>query len=188
MNDMIELANIALRKLGEVDLVDTSLTVAGFQTEYTLPSTIRTKPFAVKVQEVTGSTNNNMWREVNFDVIPATPGSNWTLVIPEYVNGQTIQVWYRGLHPEVTAFSSDISETIHPDLATCALIAEAYQWYNNRIGGSNEYFLQRENKAMQDLNQAKVDHPVYRAVEKLNGFPHWSNSNRYVPLTSDLRA
>lgn len=183
LNDMMELANIAIRKLGEIDIVDTSISVVSAQTDYTLPATIQKNPFAVYARQ-----SNGVTKKINFTVTPATPGSNWTLVIPNSYSGDTLDIWYRSLHPEFTAFDSSISEVIHPELATCALIAEAFQWYNNKVGGTNEYFLQRENKAMQDLAQAKVDYPIYRRVEQFNGFPHWRRDNNYIPLTNDLRA
>lgn len=187
LEDMIQLANIALRKFGEIDIVDTSLEVSANQTEYTLPSTIRSRPIRVRIQGVQDA-NNNQWRELpNTSIIPATAGSDWTLVIPDATQGYSVEVLYRAMHPEVTAFDSPIQEAIHPELILSALIAEAYQWYNNQVGGSNQYFLQRENKSIQDLEAARVMHPVRHAVEQISGMPHWNRRAEYVPLTSDLR-
>lgn len=187
LNDMMELANLALRKLGEIDVIDASLTTLAHKTEYTLPATIRQRPMSVKIPKL-GQSGNNLWESIKFDVIPAAPGSNWTLVIPEQAPGLSIQITYRSLHPELTSYAADIQETIHPELALCGLLVEAYQWYNNRIGGTNDYFLQRENKALQDYGQAKIDYPIRRLVDTVSGLPHWGASNDYVPLTSDLRA
>lgn len=187
LQDMIQLANIALRKIGEIDVIDTSLVVAANQTEYTLPSTIQKRPVRVRIQGVQDALNNQ-WRELpNTSIIPATAGSSWTLVIPDGAQGYTLEVTYRGMHPEVTAFDSPIQAAIHPELALCALIAEAYQWYNNQVGGSNQYLLQRENKAIQDLESARVLYPVKRTMEQVSGMPHWGVRGDYVPLTSDLR-
>lgn len=175
LEDMISLANIALRRIGDIDLVDTSLVTEGGQTEYTLPATIRQRPIRVRVQ---GNVDNadNRWEEVQgWSVVPATAGSSWTLVLPEMVGGYAIEVLYRAEHPELTSFSSDIQEAIRPELALCALIAEAYQWYNNQVGGSNQYFLQRENKAIQDYEAARVMNPVRHIVEQIQGLPHWNS-------------
>lgn len=188
LQDMIQLANNAIRGLGEIDLVDTSLSISSSVTEYTLPSTIRQMPVRVSIQDVLGSTGNNQWIPINFRVIPATAGSNWTLVVPHQTQGATLQVVYRAPHPELTAFDSDIADVIHPKLATAALVAEAFQWYNNMLGGSNQYFLQRENKALQDLQEAKVEYPILRDPGTVRGMPHWNNMADYVSLTSDLRA
>lgn len=173
VEDMISLANIALRRLGDIDLVDTSLTTTGGVTEYTMPTTVRQRPIRVRVATNT-DVGDNAWAEVQgWQVIPATSGSNWTLVMPEIADGYSVEILYRGLHPEVTAYDSDINEAVHPELVLCSLIAEAYQWYNNQVGGSNQYFLQRENKAIQDLEAARVLHPTRHIVEQIQGLPHW---------------
>jgi hypothetical protein len=186
MEDMIRLSNIAIRKLGEIDIRDTSLTVISNQTEYALPSTIQRYPVRVRVQTNKVS-SNNFWVDVNgWQVLPATAGSNWTLVIPREQVGYTLEVTYRSLHPELTAFDSEILPTIHPELILNALLAEAYQWYNDQVNGSNEYFLQRENKALQDLDVAKVRYPIRTTVEQVSGLPHWNSKSKYVPLTNDL--
>lgn len=172
--DMVNLANIALRRLGDIDVVDTTLTTAGGQTEYTLPVGIQQKPIRVRVQGNT-DTGDNQWQEVQgWSVIPSTAGTQWTLVLPEMVGGYSIEVLYRTAHPKLTAYDSNIQEAIHPELALCALVAEAYQWYNNQLGGSNQYFLQRENKAIQDLEAARVLHPIRHIVEQVQGLPHWT--------------
>lgn len=185
--DMVQLANIALQKLGDIDLVDTSLVVVSNQTEYTLPSTIRSRPTMVRVQTLQ-TPSNNMWEVVpNPGYIPATAGSNWTLVLPQLSQGYSIEVTYRGVHPKLKTFSDDIQNAIHPELAVSALVAEAYQWYNNQLGGSNPYFVQRENKAIQDLEQAMVKYPIHHIVDYVPGMVHWGRNGRYVPLTSDQR-
>jgi hypothetical protein len=183
LQDMIELANIALQRLGEIDLPDTSLTVIGGETQYTLPTTIRKRPVAVNIAKTAGG-----WQPVQgWNVIPAAPGSNWTLTVPYLTSGQGLQVVYSSLHPKLTAFDSNISELIEPELALSALLAEAYQWYNNQVGGSNAYFLQRENKALQDLEVAKVQFQIPRHPHQAQGMPHWGTRGEYVPGTSDLR-
>lgn len=174
LQDMIALANIALRRLGYIDLVDTSLVTVGGQTEYTMPVTVQEKPIRVRVQSNYDSTNN-LWEEVQgWSVIPKTAGTQWTLVVPDMSSGWALEILYRGLHPEVATYDSPIQAAIHPEVAVAALVAEAYQWYNNQLGGSNQYFLQRENKAIQDFEASKVMHPLRHIVEQVQGLPHWS--------------
>lgn len=186
--DMIEAANTALFKLGEIELVDTSLSIVSQQSEYALPAAIRTRPSRVR-RATLQDAGNSAWVDVpTWDVIPAAPGSNWTLVLPEIEPGYSVEVRYIGVHPKLTAFDSNISDSIHPELAISALLAEAYQWYNNSVGGSNPYFLQRENKALQDLEAAKISFPIATYPGQVQGFPHWGKRGRYVPLTNDLRA
>lgn len=187
LRDMIRLANLALTRLGKIDIVDTSISIAASQTEYTLPAAIQKKPKRVRKQTLQ-TANDNEWKLVQgWDVIPATAGSNWTLVIPQLTQGYSLEVLYEGIHPELTAFDSPIQDAILPELAINALLAEAYQWYNNQIGGTSQYYLQRENKAIQDLQAAKVEYPIQRVIEQIQGLPHWGARGEYVPLTSDLR-
>lgn len=187
MEEMFTAANLALQRLGEIDVADTSLTVSAGQTEYTLPSAIRKQPVAVNVQTLQDS-NDNRWEPVvGWKVLPAAPGSNWTLVVPVLTQGYSLQVIYRSTHPKLISFDSDIIEAIHPELALSAILVEAYQWYNNMVGGTNQYMLQRENKALQDLEASKILYPIHRIVEQVSGLPHWGSENLYVPGTSDLR-
>lgn len=182
LQDMIQLANIALRKIGELDLLNTSLSFVAGQLDYTLPSSIR-KP----ITRVRYTPDNLYWYLVSgWSVKPATAGTNWTLTLPNLPVNSTIEVMYRDFHPAVNSYEDDIIETIHPELAVNALVAEAYQWYNNQVGGSNQYFLQRENKAIQDLEASKVMYPVHRDPGQVQGLPHWNTRGKYVPLTSDL--
>lgn len=184
-NDMRELANIALRKLGKIEFVNTALSLSSGVTEYTLP--IKIKPKRVRVQG-NQSSNNNEWRLVQgWGFIPATAGSFPTLVVPGLETGNSLELLYEDLHPELKTFDSDILEAIDPELALCALLAEAYQWYNNKIGGSSDYFKQRENKAIQDLEAAKVKFPFVKSPEQIQGLVHWNRRSEYVPGTSDLR-
>lgn len=188
VEDMIELANVALQKLGEVDVPYNGLSVIANQTEYALPSYISEKPVAVYYQGLVSSVNNK-WRLVQgWRVIPQAVGTQWTLVIPNLPQTQALQVIYRAMHPKVTAFDSEISPSIPPELIINAMIAETFQWYNNQVGGTNQYFLQRENKAIQDLEAAMVRYPVAHVVDQVQGLPHWGTTGEYVPGTSDLRA
>jgi hypothetical protein len=187
LEDMITCVNLALRRFGEIDVPDTSITIVANQSEYSLPAAIQQRPQAVYRQTVQ-TTSNNQWELVSgWSVVQATPGSQWTLIVPPLTVGYKLKVVYRGFHPTLYSYSADIAETIHPELAITATLAEAYQWYNNQVGGSNAYFLQRENKILQDLENAKVMYPITHSIQQIQGLPHWNTRNAYVPLTNDLR-
>jgi hypothetical protein len=121
--------------------------------------------------------------------MPDGPGSNLALVVPNGFdeNGGQFEVFYRSRHAKVTGYADDISEFINPELILSALVAEAYQWYNNQLGGSNQYFLQRENKALQDLEASLVKFPIHRLTGQVSGMPHWNAGTKYIPLTNDAR-
>jgi hypothetical protein len=108
--------------------------------------------------------------------------------MPPMTQGFSVELLYEDLHPELSSYDSDILEIIEPERILNALIAEAFQWYNNSINGSNAYFLQRENKALQDLAQSEVKFPLRKsAVRQIQGLPHWGIQGEYVPGTSDLK-
>lgn len=187
LEDMIEAANLGLQKLGEIDIPDESLTISAGQTMYTLPAAIRKRPVQVNVQTNQDS-GDYQWVPVQgWDVIPATAGSDWTLVVPLLDSGYKLQVIYRAVHPKLTDYDSPILDGIHPEVALCATVAEALQWYNNLVGGTNQYFLQRENKSIHDLEAALAKFPIQREVEQWQGLPHWGKRGDYVPGTSDLK-
>lgn len=186
LEDMIELANIALQKLGNLDIPE-YVTVTSGTIQYALPTAIQKTPTMVRY--VSNAANIAPRILSGWRVMPDSAGVDLSITFqnPLDIGGQ-IEVFYRDAHPTLTAFDSQISEVIHPELAVCSLLAEAYQWYNNQLGGANQYFLQRENKAIQDLEQMLVKHPIQHLPEWLPGFPHWGKRGDYVPGTSDLRA
>jgi hypothetical protein len=187
LEDMVELANLAIQKLGEIDTPE-YINVQANTISYSLPSTVRSRP--VLIRYISPITTIPPRVLSGWSVMPDFPSTNLVLSVPRGIveNGGRYEVFWRTPHPKLTAFDSNISEFINPELALCALVAEAYQWYNNQLGGSNQYMLQRENKALQDLEAALVKYPIQRIAGHVNGFPHWRNSGEYIPLTGDLKA
>lgn len=185
LEDMIELANIALAKLGELDVPD-YVTITAGTVNYSLPATIQKPPTLVRFLSASPNVPARIVPE--YTVMPDVAGATLRINLPHsYDSGGQLEVYYRDTHPALTAFDSQISDLISHELAVSALVAEAYQWYNNQLGGSNQYFLQRENKALQDLEAALVKYPIRRLAGQVPGFVHWGTRGEYVPLTSDLR-
>ena len=185
LEDMISLANVALAKLGELDVPE-YVNVENGVTQYTLPSGVQNYPVLVRHLSATPNVRPRIVPE--YSVMPDTAGVQLTLIVPKlYDVGGQFEIFYRAPHPKLTTFDSQISDVISPEVASSALVAEAYQWYNNQLGGSNQYFLQRENKALQDLEAALVKHPIRKLPGQVQGFVHWGQEGRYIPLTSDLR-
>jgi hypothetical protein len=185
LEDMISLANIALSKLGEIDVPE-YVTVQNGTTVYSLPAGVQTIPSMVRHLSATANVRPRIVSE--WTVMPDSPESALSISIPKFYDvGGQFEIFYRSTHPTLTDFDSTILASISPEVAVSALVAEAYQWYNNQLGGSNQYFLQRENKALQDLEAALVKHPIRKLPGQIQGFVHWGQEGRYVPLTSDLR-
>lgn len=183
--DMLEVVNDALRFLGRIPRVDTSLTSASNQTEYTLPVALKgSKITKVELQGVTSDSNDNRYVLVsNWRVVDSDPGSTAILVLPQVQAGYVIRISYSGYHPRVSLYDDYISEHIHPELAVCSVVAHALQWYNSQRSGADEYWKQREDRAWNQLDIAKVTYPIRLPVRQISGFPHIeSTSFEFPPL------
>ena len=173
---MVQAVNDALRDhIGTISLVDTSLTVAAGQTEYALPVTLKMKKLLdVKIQTNTSDSDDNQYESIKGAtfVEPASPGSTGLLIIPQYDAGQKIKILYEGIHPELTAYNSVISETIPEALIVAAALDKALTWLVSKRGDSalGGYLMQKLNDAKQTVANAKVESPVYRQARRSKMF------------------
>lgn len=185
--DMLEVVNDALQSLGNVvNAPDTSITTAANQTEYTLPVALTGNTLLdVEIQGILTDANDNRYTPVpHWRVRYAAAGSAGTLVLPQYAAGYLIQITYLGLHARVSAYADYISTFIHPEVATAACVAHALQWYNTQRGGSDKFWLQREDRAWNQLDIAKRTNPIVLPIRRVQGFPHWSNTtvDEFAPI------
>jgi hypothetical protein len=160
---MIQRANEALREIGYVPTVDTSITTADSQTEYTLPVACkRENLLRVEIQSITTDANDNQWVTiVSPRVVAAGPGTTGLLIIPQYTTGYNVKLTYLGQHAAVSAYSDVISEYINPILAVKALEVQALNWLISRKGQSaTDFDRQRLNKALVEYDAAKAQYPV----------------------------
>ena len=173
---MVQAVNDALRDhIGTISLVDTSLTVAAGQTEYALPVTLKMKKLLdVKIQTNTSDSDDNQYESIKGAtfVEPASPGSTGLLIIPQYDAGQKIKILYEGIHPELTAYNSVISETIPEALIVAAALDKALTWLVSKRGDSalGGYLMQKLNDAKQTVANAKVESPVSRQARRSKMF------------------
>ena len=155
---MIELANEAVQSFGTIPLIDTSITTAAAQTEYTYPvAAKRRPPLRVEYQGKTNDANDNRWIPIdNWRYDPATAGSTGILVIPQLGTGRTVRIWYEGVHPTLKAYNSPILESLEPELVTARLVELALEWQNTRLQGGDDFLLQRGMKAQSDRMEAEA--------------------------------
>ena len=113
-------------------------------------------------------------------VPPAAPASTGLLTIPQLATGYTIKLWYEGIHPKLSIYSSVISETIDEDLAIKGTVYYALKWYNNSIRGQNDYWYDQMIKAKQEFETQKQITPVKR-VQSVSKFFNMRGS-----VTEDL--
>ena len=175
LREMYRICNRALTELGDIALVDTSGTTAASKTEYSLAVALKSgSPIKVEYQARTGDSDDNRWQVIpDASIEPAAPGSTGILRIPQLPAGRTIRIVYNGVHPTLTAYSSVISESIHPKLAIAAATAHALQWINGTQSGGTSYSVQRENKAWQDLEIAKAQHPIWKLTSLPKRDTYW---------------
>jgi hypothetical protein len=167
--DSVEIMNQALRDLGPVPNIDTSVTGIATVTEYTLPAAITSRP--IYVEQLIGKDYQELGK---WDVVPSAIGSAWKLRIPYFNNSTTLRIWYLAVHPYLNLYSSEISPYIPQPLVDAAALAWACQWFNRRIGGGNDYWLATEKIAWADYERAKTEHRIM--------YP--KRSNRSISLDS----
>jgi hypothetical protein len=171
LQEVVSRVNRALTNLGNIALVDTSLTATGGTTEYAVPLALKQKPpIAIWIDD---SVLNDGWDPVTeWRFEPAAPGTTGKLFMDDLPAGKAIKIVYNGIHPYVSAYNSVISETIHPKVATLASMVEVLTWYNNRDEnqGANEYYVWLLQQAKSDLAMAKAEHPIWKPTKAAKWF------------------
>lgn len=173
--------NRGLESLGDLpNNPDTSLTTAANQTEYDIPVAVKRGLKQIWIQGRTNDSNDNQWRRV-YDRRndPAVGGTASVLYIPQYPASRTIRLIYDGAHPVISAYSSVISEYVHPKIAICASIVKLLEWYNRRDENqeSDSYFLWLEQEYRnKHLPVALMENPI----EKPKRTPKYSTFGRDV--------
>lgn len=165
LREMYAAANRALLSVGDVENVDSSLTLSSSTDRYTLPTGTKMEyPMRVEYTETSGTIT-----EFRQEVPGWRATADGYIYIP-YVSSGVVFLTYIGPHAALTTYSSVISEDIHPQLAIAATTAAVLEWLNGTQGGSTQYMLQRENKALQDLERAKAEHPAKRIGKQAKWF------------------
>jgi hypothetical protein len=177
VQQMKKAVNDGLANLGTISLVDTSLTTVAGQTEYALPVGLKIKKLIdvlVPFNLYTNTTDNNYFQSIKGLIrdFPTAPAATGLLVFEsEYISGLTIKIIYEGIHPELTTFSSVISETIQEELAVAAAREKALNWLIAKRGAGATPDLRDEyNKAAQNLQAQKFEKPVFRQKTKAKFF------------------
>jgi hypothetical protein len=169
LDQMIELANDALKDLGPVVCVDsTTLDTDSTHTEYAVAVGWKREILKVMVQNKTTDSNDNQWAEVHgWRYAPAAGGTAGRLIFDMYpYDSHDLQVWYLGDHPTLTVATSVINEHLDPELVVRALVAKALEWKNMRMSGNNPFLVQAWNRAEQRLSERKLTHLPYRPSRK----------------------
>lgn len=160
LETMIELANSALRGLGDIPLVDeNSLVTNGSSFVATLEWT-RRRPLRIDYLAVPGVSASNPWKTIfDWDFVPAQPGQAGLILFADALpGGRPLRVWYQAAHPRLSAHSDELAAVIAPDLAVAACVERAQRWQCARLGG-DERLAALWEVAQEDLNSAKLARP-----------------------------
>lgn len=115
LQNFISIANQSLKNLGKIALRDISLTADGTHL-YNLPAGVRN---ISKIDYLDDDGLSIPVPRVGWSVRPYTAGGTAVLeFLPAFapLDGQTISIWYEGVHPTLTVYNSEISDTIEPSL------------------------------------------------------------------------
>lgn len=168
----------ALRNLGDVVNVDTSLSTADSQTEYDVPSGIPYRSIVdVKYQYNTGDSDDNRYKSIPFEIVPDTSigGADAVIKIAQMDDSRTLQVWSVGPHTDLYNYYDPISVDIHPTLAVAACALECASI--NRQAAEQQGLLE---KLLAERREAEIMHPIKKYIKKIHGMPHWSGERRYA--------
>lgn len=168
---LIELANDALRHLGDLDFVDTAtLGTSAAVDEYTNQiAWKRARPKRLELQtDISSSGSRNRWQTMyNWEIQPSSAGATGKIVFGESLPaGRDVRVWYEDVHHRVSLSTAPVDERIHPELAIASLVEKIYEYRNSLNRGSLPFDLQRWNDAKVRLNEALVRYPIYRWKRK----------------------
>ncbi len=189
LRTLIELANAALRNLGDIVLVDTTtLDTASSQTEYTWQvAWKRRRPMRIDIQGRTDDANDNRWVQVeNFEVIPATAGGTGLIVFDfQPVESRDVRVWYTDEHPRLSTAADVIHESIPPELAVAATIERVrkWEWAQNP---DEPFIVERLNDARVELDRVKILHEIWQHEVEPGGLVVSDNFRFQTDLFKDV--
>lgn len=135
IDEMLLVLNRALSSLGEIPLVNDSLSGVAGQSEFSLPSGVGGRNLRrVYVTQDVGDTGDLEWREnVMWRVVPATAGTVSTLLFRDYPeSSQTIRLVYMGSHPACYAASSAISDYVAKERLIAEFNYRFFLWAKRR--------------------------------------------------------
>ena len=162
----IKLVNDALNDLS-YSLVDTSLTSDSETTRYTLPiATKGMRPYNVHLRDA----DYVMYDAPNWEIESAAAGSTETLVFKwAPSDAKTIVIDYAALHPQLTTYSSSVSEKIHPSLARKAVVERFFHW--KMLPKRRKLDTANWEQARNELEVAKREYKIDLPTRKPNFVP-----------------
>jgi hypothetical protein len=160
MNDVIRIVNQALRRLGDVPLVDSSITSATGTGEYALPSGVDPdKVRKIWVQSWTDDADDNAWYEVLDWYVK--PGATYELVFRSQPDSsKTLHIQYMGRHPNMWALSDTLKTTVHPNLIVAEAVYRAFKWKRRSTNNVSDAMIDDLRDAASELEIARRSYRI----------------------------
>lgn len=166
IHTMVELANDALRALGDIENEDTSTwDSASNQTEYDLPVAWKRGLLELYIQGNINDANDNQWYQIyDYEKFPGTPGAVGTIIVPQLPSGRDLKAVYLDKHPRLNSYADYVDDAINPDVATWSLVVEMLNWQWAR--GHKDNVGQDLTNAKNELRRALAEWPIRRRTRK----------------------
>ena len=161
--EFIRLVNRGLRKVGMIPLIDKTITTADSQREYTLPVALKRNQIAnVQLQRSTDSNNNQWVPAFDWDIEQNNTAGGTGLLIfkkqPE--SGYNVKIEYYGEHPEITALSDTLHESVPPELAEAAFAYMLNSSRNSEAIASQSGYRDLYGSSRDEFNEALRRWPI----------------------------
>lgn len=164
IEDVKRLCRLALHELGEMPSKDTSISFTD-AVSYTLPTTIRKKP-----KQVLHYGDDGIYLNLDeWDVVPNTAGSNWSLYVPNPPSGDTALILYDGLHPDLMDYDDPIMDIIPRPLARAVCSWYIAEWHAKQ----DETWQKHAARLFQMYQTELIKFPLRKTKRKAQGMPHW---------------
>jgi hypothetical protein len=164
--EMIGRVNEGLRRLGEIERVDTTLTGLSNTLAYNLPAGIRKS----NLLQIEIGNDTDGWRDAGgFSITPKSGSTQDQLIFTHYppfdsatAANQTFKIRFRGVHPSMSVYSDSIEKSVHDELAI-ALCAETVMEHimNKRTGSYNDKTkIAFYSNIVKRSEAAQIKHPI----------------------------
>lgn len=151
--------NEALRKVGKIPVVDTSLTTASEQTEYTLPLA------AYDLREVwlqtVKDTNDRRWKKLHeWRIQKGASGVESLLLTGQYESGYLLKLVYAAPHATLFNASDVLDESISPERIVYDAAVGCLLWRKQKSGNADSGLSEQINYFQDLAEQKKIQYPV----------------------------
>jgi len=166
LHEMIGRINEGLRRLGEMEREDTTLTGTTSTRTYTLPAGIRKS----NLLQIDIGNDTDGWKDPGGFVITPKSGSTQDQLIftaqppsdSVTAANKTFKIRFRGVHPTMSIYSDSVEKSVHDELAI-ALCAETVMEHimNKRTGSYNDKTkIAFYSNIVKRSETAQMKHPV----------------------------